>query len=1031
MKKGAKIAVSLLIFLCTVAVLLVTVVLITPWLIDQPVVGAKVRSEVSELVGGQFDFKLIDLSLFPTPHLVLVSPEINIPQRLTASAESIEIYPEIFSLLTGRLAFKETLLKRPEVTVTIPESTAGSKGFFSSPEIKQVMPVLFTKLTERYLPVNHAAITDGSMVVVYNDNTVFTLHNIQADLRNESKKTAIDFKLASSDVHLDFANKTADIKIKRLSGSFGFNTDSATIILSELLLDNPSMQVTGNFTVSEQDPKIHLQLEGRNIDIKSTRSAVLAIAGKKSITQTVFDIVKDGNIPLLTLSSQANTPDVLGNPDNLSVQIQIQNGDISIPGTDMDLTAVTGDIDISHGTLVGENIQARRNNSLVNNGILKLNLTKPPLPLHIEAEINADAADIPEILTHFIDDQPFKNKLNLIHDVKGNAEGKLVLDGDTSQLKVDVSATDINFAARYHTLPHLLSITDGSVVYDGARIQWRQLGGSLGTSSFAASSGNLDLGKTTDLGETTDFEITSGTVHIVMSEFLPLISQNIQLPAWLKIRPYPVTISHLSYSSHEKRNLTAILDFPDGLKISSDLSFEKLVVKDGASDVTLGGTLKDQMLDVSFDGILHESTLGQLFHVPPDLSGSVKGKAQIRLNLENPYDFSFDGELDGENLHVPLNAGTPLTVNTIAVQGAPKTITLKSADLFWSDMELTLSGTITPGSAEFLQIDLDAVADSVDVEKILGHFGNRDESQDQESAIRSLPLPVKGDIRFKARELKTKAFSIQPLQADIRLQDNTADITLKEAGLCGIQTFGTIRILPQSFEFLLRPEAQGLQLNTAVHCFADKYVKIDGEVDMEGVLEGVLEGRGTLKELFKASSGNVNLRMSDGQVYNDIILLEIVKFFNVSELLKDRKTSDEIKREGFGFKRFETQFTLKEGKLQYEKIMLDGYTLMLTGTGVTDILRKEVDFTVLVAPHKTTNTILSHIPLIGGILQTISTIPLSVKGPFGNIRVLPLAPSAVGYELKEIMKQIFGLPIKLVHIDNFHETMKNVGNSLH
>jgi len=309
----------ILVFLCTIATLLIATTLITPWLIDHTSVGKKVRSEVSLLVGGEFNFKQIGLSLFPAPRVVLVNPEINLPQHVIASVEAIELYPEILPLFIGRFSFKQAVIKRPEVTVTVPEWNTGNKKSSNPFEISQVIPILsnaLAKLSKIYLPVNHGTIIEGSIALVHDNKTVFTLHNVEAGLRNVSKnltfqitatsdifdkasatgsintgqrkdsvhieldnlqlgnaynaflpdavlqihdgdtditmdltmgnseQLTLDFELATPSVRLDRAGQTADIKIQRLSGSFGFSTDSATVTLSELQLDNPSMQVS-------------------------------------------------------------------------------------------------------------------------------------------------------------------------------------------------------------------------------------------------------------------------------------------------------------------------------------------------------------------------------------------------------------------------------------------------------------------------------------------------------------------------------------------------------------------------------------------------------------------------------------------------------------------------------------------------------------------------------------------------------------------------------------------------------------------
>jgi hypothetical protein len=86
------------------------------------------------------------------------------------------------------------------------------------------------------------------------------------------------------------------------------------------------------------------------------------------------------------------------------------------------------------------------------------------------------------------------------------------------------------------------------------------------------------------------------------------------------------------------------------------------------------------------------------------------------------------------------------------------------------------------------------------------------------------------------------------------------------------------------------------------------------------------------------------------------------------------------------------------------------------------LFNEHLDYLLLVAPQKTIDSIMRHIPLVGGILHTIDTIPLSLKGTYDDVHVFPLAPSAIGYELVETMKETLGLPIKLTHIGGLNDS---------
>lgn len=986
----------------------------------------------------------------------------------------------------------------------------------------------------------HMALKNIQTGTVYNTmlpEAVLKIHggsDVTLDLAMaDSEKITAAFHLASPGIRLEHAGRKADIKIKEVSGSIGVTADAAIVTLSELLLDNSSMGVSGSFTMSDQEPKLRLQLEGRDLDINAARSAVLVMTGEDTAVQTVFDILKGGTIPRVEVSGQANTPADLGNLETLAVRGQLQGATIKIPGTELEMTDVTGNIDLLHGILKGEDLQARWGSSSVLNGLLTLDLAKDPLPLQFETGIQADMKDIPAILARIIQDQEIKNELAQLRNVQGSARGKLLLTGDTDHLKIDVSATDIVLAGRYHKIPYPLSLKKGSLAYDGNRIRWDQLDGSIGTSSFTAFSGSLDL------GQTNDFKITSGAFRILVPELMPWISshaktqklaeylgdgksilhlskvslsgrvqdfykwqfniagdltdfvfqnlpstpghleiaslkfkadpqtleytngkmglldtsltvsgihrqymtnfmkdarwtfdgqigqqtidwlsQTIEMPAWLKLRPLSFAPSSLACLSQGGYTFAAALAFQDGLEMSADLTVnadgvvvKQLTIKDETSQATLAGSYQDPSIEVSFDGILHESALARLFQVSPPLSSSIGGKARIRVNLDNLSNMKFDGNLKGWDLYIPLGMKTPLSISNILVKGAPEAIVIESSDLSWSDMNLTLSGNIKPVTSELLALDLDIAADTIDVEKIMNLLGDRNKPMDQEPAAPPRPLPIKGIIRFKAQQFKTGAVTIEPLSADIRVQDNRADILLKEAELCGIPVSGTIKISRQEFEYHLEPAVHARQLDTTLNCFMGKQIKADGTIDAKGIIEGkvIIEGHGWAENLLKSLSGYMDLSISNGHIYKDILVHEVVEFINATGAIQGIITKDQMQKKGVGFKRLETHIILQNGKLQVEKLLLDGNQLTMIGEGELDLIQNQTDFTLLVAPQKTVTTFLKYIPLIGGILQTVTAIPLSLKGPVDNIQVLPLAPSAVKYELKEIMKETLDL----------------------
>ncbi|MBT8363945.1 MAG: AsmA-like C-terminal domain-containing protein, partial [Deltaproteobacteria bacterium] len=1146
---------------------------------------------------------------------LLADPKLNLPQRLTASAQAIEVYPEILPLFAGKINLKKARIRQPDLTIMLPKSTAEDKAPASPVAVGDLIrnvSASLAALPEFNIPTVNGSVTKGRVKLVYDKTTAFELRDVEADLRSGSDKVTFQITAASdivnsvsisgwtnlrqitssarivlktlrpgiaynalwpdaalkiqdadTDLTIDFtmdnaekikldynlaiphfklvkAGQTVDLKTRGLKGSLSFNKNSATLSLTELVLEDPPMRLSGNLLVSVEDPQLRLQFEGRNIDIKAARKAVLAVAGTAGVIQDIFDIIKGGKVPLITVTDQANSLNDLGDWDNLVVRVQMQQGDVTIPGVQLEVTDAAGDVVISQGILAAENLQAKLGNSWARNGKLKLDLTQDVMPLQVEAGLQAAMADLPAILNRLIDDKEVRQELALIQDLQGSANGKLVLGGDTDQVQVSVSASDIQLGARYRKIPYPLTITDGNFTYDGNRIAWGQLSGTIGKSSFAALTGGLDPAKNGNLA------ITSGTFRILVTEILawlssdeklrelskyhgggasiirlsamdlkgplqdfrrwhfniagevedlvvqnlpgrpgPLkiaslkfnvdpqtfryfdgrlsmldgawhvsgthrrylagidkdvrltfaghmgpqttrwFSQVLRAPPWLKLRPLTLATSHLNYANNGKSTLSASLAVQDGLKISTnmrlgsdELVVEKLVIHDRTSQATLNLTYKNQTLDASFNGNLHKSTLDQLFQEKAHLSGWIDGNIRVHLDLKHLYNLSLDGELNGHDLLVPLNSKTPLRVNALALKGDRHTIFLKSADLSWSDMRLTMSGSVEPRAPKHLWLDLDIDADSVDVDHLIQTLKGKNDHPDQKSAARSPALPVQGNIRVKAERVKISKLTVQPLQADISLQNDVVAITLKDTRVCGIAAPGTLKVSLPNLQFDLKPGARDQELNTTLNCLANETFKADGKFD----LAGHLQGRGKAQDLLKTASGHLDLKISDGHVYRDIIVLNVVKFLNVTQVLTDRVSPKQMTEKGFGFKFFRIQSSLQDGRMRYEKIILTGDEMTITGTGEIDLLHEHLDFTLLVAPQKTLDSILGHIPLIGAILHTIDTIPLSIKGTYNDIHVFPLSPAAVGYELKQVMKNTLGIPIKLTHPGGFHQS---------
>jgi hypothetical protein len=913
-----------------------------------------------------------------------------------------------------------------------------------------------------------------------------------------------------------------------------------------LVLDYPQMSLSGHLISSLDESQLRMEIEGRNIDVKTTRQAALALSGENTVIRDIFEVLKGGTVPLITLTAQGQSPSDLGNMDTVVIRGQMRDGDIFIPGVQLDLTDTTGDVVISHGILEGENLRARLGNSTGQNGKLKLGLVGDSAPFHLDTDVRADLSQLPPILDRLIDDKDFRSELAKIEDLKGNANGKLVLGEDVNNVDVTVAASDIHLTARYRGIPHPVAITGGNFSYAGAGIGVSQLSGSLGRSTLTDLSGGLEWGKKTELeissarcslylaeivpwlasfdalregltyygggkggiaisalkvkgplqtprnwqfdvaGEVEDlllknlpegpgsvkiaaakfkadsnvFSYTDGQISLkdaplkisgthrgylkgfnndvslilagrLDPQFIEWLARVLGAPSWLKLRPLTLAPSNLRYVSGEKNTFSASIATQEGLKISTDILLggdevviQKLLIQDPVSRADIGLHVKNRAVDLAFDGNIDRQTLNRLFREETFFAGSIDGKMRAQWDLQNLSKSNMHGELRGRDIFVAYDPATPLKINSFALRGDASKIRIDTADLNWSEMPLKLSGSIQPAPENRLRLDMDIAADAVDLDRLIQVLKTKPSDEAPQADPKSRSLPVVGNIHIKTDRLTFSDLTWRPLHADASLNNDQTDITIKEAVLCGISMPGTITLSPETILFDIKPMAKDQALNPSLNCFAEAASKGKGtlltyktfKADGTYSLQGSFQGNGKAEDLLKTTTGKVEYSAADGHIYHDVILLNVLKFLNATELLTGQTDLAKMDTTGFGYRAINIEASLQNGKILFDKIILDGAALALTAAGEHDLLTGRLDLNVLVALQTTLDRIFDRIPLVGGVLQTFNTIPLSLRGTLDDVHVFPLSPSAVAYKLKRLMENTARGPIKLIQI---------------
>jgi hypothetical protein len=565
--------------------------LFLPVLVNLELVKQTAFGDLSRAIGGVIESRSIDVSLFPRPSITLRGGRVSLPEKFSGTFSSLSVYPEITSLLRGRIRISAITLQAPGVQARLPadlEKLGGEK--ISLQVVKEAMAFVTSKVAP-LAPGLVVSVEKGSLTLIRQKRPTFWLTEIRGrvGLSGDRLDVQIDcdsnvWKHASlsgwlrpgkfqsegrlqlaqlrpdlilrnllpsmeprvedsqADVDLSFGNEGAAsthaevrldvpkatlrrrqeaITLKKVSlkGSFRQSSGTTSISVTELTSAYPHLTMTGNLTVEPVSPRAGVTLRASAVDVESVRKASLFLAGRLSFVRSIFQILKKGNVPEMSLSSQGRTIDDLATKERIVIRGSIIGGNIFIDKPRLDIEDVTGNALIERGVIEGRNLQGRLGTAKGTKGLFRIDLKRDPEPFHLDVSVDADGADLPAHLRDLVRDETFQRELDLIEEVRGKASGRLVVDRGARGTEVAVEVKAFTLHALYQRFPHPLELS-GKFRYDQstATIAVGDLSAKSGTSFTTQLSGKLNLQKEPHL------QIASGPSAITLDEVYPWLS---------------------------------------------------------------------------------------------------------------------------------------------------------------------------------------------------------------------------------------------------------------------------------------------------------------------------------------------------------------------------------------------------------------------------------------------------------------------------------------------------------------------------
>jgi hypothetical protein len=844
------------------------------------------------------------------------------------------------------------------------------------------------------------------------------------------------------------------IRSQRLEATFGIEGETLHATLAQLRLDSPRMQLSGSLSVAPHSAT--LELDGTDVDVDSVRQAVTLAAGNVPVVGSIFNVLKGGTAPLITVRSQAPSLGALGGDQAISIRGRLVGGRVHVPGVDFDLEEVTGDATVAAGVLVGEQVSAQLGRSQATEGRLRVGLSGDTPELHVNTEVRADAAELAAQLKRLITNAAFQNALERVSDVSGSVSGTLWLDGTTRDIAATAEASAFTVSGRVAGVRSPLQIEGGHLMYDTRGIEARDVTLVTGKSRVSEIALRVLPSRVGSL------EVAAGVSQIALDEVCPWLRASGWLPespwvptalsgtlsleflrlagphnlrdwqveligsaqklaiesARLQQRiaiQYPVSLSdlHVRYDTNTGTCFEAKVLAPGNLTGSVDLSLgtrrldiKHLSVRDSESDASLALVLAPQDLSLTFKGHLTKATLDRL--IENDLlRGTMRGDVSVRLGLDQPARAFVKGLLEAQDVHVPLRDGQSLRIENLALDGAGNSLSGKAVVDTTEGTRLQVQGHVQQSSRAVIA-DLDVVGSRLDWSAIAPWISGGDVAMGP-AAAGSWAQSLRGKMRIAAESFSYGGFIWEPARAVVAFAPGLLTITISDATTCGVMTPGTITVAQQGLTLAFKPGAQNQELQALLSCVGLKNELATGRYN----LSADVTARGAAAEISRLLQGHVQFHAASGRLYGMGITARVLSILSaatgavwvIPDITKEGLPYDDIKLKG----------DLKAGTLVLSEATLNGPSVRWVAEGTVNFPGRSLDLTLLVAPLKTVDTVVGRIPILGGVLGgSLVSVPVRVSGDFANPSVTPLSPSAVGKHLLNVMTRTLKLPMKVI-----------------
>jgi hypothetical protein len=539
---------------CAVFVLLgiLAPALLLPRLIDLEALKTRMSAQVNARLDGHLQTGRLEWAWLLLPHMNLRDTHFTSEETILA-APMVKVYPDWWSLFRGKVRIGKVVLIDPvirvkrfpaELSETPDPELAGLKVVIRNGTLQVAANSQWPVLRSRDLTLKSL---NGGMAVSLDavdfdfsgkpadgEHIAVSGEYIREDESYRMKFSCRNFnpqrvflsfaqgKLAPGDSPLNLSGSIEGRGLEKITGriegdspcllaypqdkkillscgivnlAFAKDGDDLLLTLNEFEMREPGLKLTGTVRRSggskeNPAPVWQIDLKGEDLNLTRIREGVLAMWGENHIVKEVGKIVQGGTAGKASYSFKGTTAD-LHYVRNMHIAVEGIDASIMIPEGDLLLTNAKGKIRIEKGLLVVDGEEARMGNSRGLNGHLVLGLPDDDFTFKLDVDLDADLAELPDVLKRLVDHQVFQEELAKFSGVSGRATGHLHLGDHLRDFKVAVEVATMQGKGRYAPLAWDFAVEGGGMTIAPPMLQWRNVHGAYGPHVVKKSAGQV------------------------------------------------------------------------------------------------------------------------------------------------------------------------------------------------------------------------------------------------------------------------------------------------------------------------------------------------------------------------------------------------------------------------------------------------------------------------------------------------------------------------------------------------------------